>query len=368
MLPLQKYNKSWEKSRGKMIENITGYLVLTACFFLLFLLATFLAVRYRIQIQSFFTKHSWLSTKIPWNKVIKIGLAWAGILLLRKMIYYISPHGVIQTKFSIWWVDNPVLIIIYSVPVGFLFGLPLLRLMRRIEKKSKARSNVIKIIIFIILLQILRFFGSHNIAIERVLFTIIAAPFLLLKIVCPGKYIGLFTSLGLAYVIIRHHKKITTSIIKARNRSKKFIFTSVLILVALGVYTFLTLPGHWEDRFQQEAQAAKSKRAVEDLLDTIDTMNHENQRSIAIGVIAEKITETGDKLWQRETFHEVIAAAEAIEVKIRKFKLLEKIAFAVAKTGDIQWARSVAQKLPAFSTSTRALKREILGKIERQND
>ena len=351
-----------------MIENITGYLVVTACFFLLFLLATCLAVRYRIQMQSFFEKYSWLSTKIPWNKAIKIGLAWVGILLLRKMIYYISPHGVIQTKFSIWWVDYPVLIIIYSVPAAFLVGLPLLRLIRRIEKKSKVRSNVIKIIIFIILLQIYLFFGSHGIVLERIFLTIVAAPFLLLKIVCPGKYIGLFTSLVLAYLIIRHHKKITTSIIKARNRSKKFIFTYVLILLVLGAYIFLTFPGQWEDRFQQKAQAAKSKRAVEDLLDAIDTMDHERQRSIAIGVTAGKITETGDKLWQRETFHEVIAAAEAIEVKIRKFKLLEKIAFAVAKTGDIQWARSVAQKLPAFSTSTRALKKEILGKIERKND
>ncbi|MGD2090462.1 MAG: hypothetical protein PVH61_30095 [Candidatus Aminicenantes bacterium] len=351
-----------------MIEKINGWLILTTCFFLLFLLATFLADRYRIQIQTFFEKHSWLSTKIPWNKVIKIGFTWVGILLLRKLIYYVSPHGVIQTKFSLWWVDNPVLIIIYSVPIGFLFGLPLLRLIRRIEKKSEARSNVIKIIIFIILISILNFFGRQNIPIERIFFTIVAAPFLLLKIVCPGKYIGLFTSLVLAYFIIEHHKKITTRIIKSRKRSKKFIFTSVLILLVLGGYIFITFPGHWEDRFQQKTQAAKSKRAVEDLLDAIATMNHESQRSFAIGVTAEKILETGDRQWQKETFPEVIAGVEKIDSRNRKFKLLEKIAFAVAKTGDIQWARSVAQKLPAFSTSTRALKKEILGKIERKND
>jgi len=239
---------------------------------------------------------------------------------------------------------------------------------RRIEKKSEVRSNVIKIIILIILLKIYLFFGSHGITLERIFLTIAAAPFLLLKIVYPGKYIGLFATLVLAYLIIQHHKKITTNIIKARNCSKKFIFTSVLILVALGVYIFTTFPGDWEDRFQQKAQTAKSKRAVEDLLDAINTMNHENQRFIAIGVITGKITKTGDKQWQREKFPEVIAAAEAIDEKNRKFNLLEKIAFAVAKTGDIQWARSVAQKLPAFSPGTRELKKEILGKIERQND
>jgi hypothetical protein len=224
------------------------------------------------------------------------------------------------------------------------------------------------IIIFIILLKILVVFGSHGITLEGAFFTIIAAPVLLLKIVFPGKYIGLITGLVLAYLIIQQYKKITTSIIKARNRGKKFILTSVLILVALGAYIFTIFPGDWEDRFQQKAQIAKSKRAVEDLLDAIDTMDHERQRSIAIGVTAQRITKTGDKQWQRETFHEVIAAAEAIDVKIRRFKLLEKIAFAVAKTGDIQWAKSVAEKLPAFSTSTHALKKEILKKIERQND
>ena len=151
-------------------------------------------------------------------------------------------------------------------------------------------------------------------------------------------------------------------------RIEKFVFTSVFILVALGGYIFITFPGHWEDRFQQKAQAAKSKPAVEDLLDAINTINHESQRSIAIGATAEKILEVGDRQWQRETFPEVIAAAEAIDERNRKFKLLEKIAFAVAKTGDIQWAKSVAQKLPAFSTRTRELKKEILGKIERKND
>ena len=351
-----------------MIEQIQGYFILTVCFFLLFLLATFLVDRYRIQIQSFFTKHSWFSTKIPWNKVIKIGFAWVGILLLRKMIYYVSPHGVIQTKFSLWWVDNPVLIIIYCVPIGILFALPLLRLIRRIEKSSEARSNVIKIIIFIILISILNFFSRQNFILERIFSTIIAAPFLLLKIVCPGKYIGLFTSLVLAYFIIENHKKIRTSIIKSRKRSKKFIFTSVLILVVLGVYIFITFPGHWQDRFQQKALAAKSKRAVEDLLDAVNTINHEEQRSDAIGVTALKILETGDRQWQRETFPEIIAAVEIIDSRNRKFKLLEKIAFAVAETGDIQWAKSVANRLPAFDMRTRELKKEILGKIERKND
>lgn len=350
-----------------MIENITGYLVLTACFFLVFLLATFLVDRYRIQIQLFFTKHSWFSIKIPWNKVIKIGFAWVGILLLRKLIYYVSLQGVIQTKFSLWWVDNPVLIIIYCVPIGILFGLPLVRLIRRIEKSSsKTGAKVLRIVIFLILFPILNFIPQEYLAIERIFSTIIAAPFLLLKIVCPGKYIGLFTSLVLAYFIIENHKKIRKGIVKPGKRSKKFIFTTVFILLVLGVYIFITFLVHWEDRFQQKALAAKSKRAVEDLLDAVDTINLEEHRATAIGVIAVKIVETGDRQWQKETFPEIIAAVETIEERNRKFRLLEQIAFAVARTGDIQRAKSVANSLPAFNMRTRELKKEILGEIERK--
>lgn len=357
-----------------MMENINSYLIPTACFLLLFLLATFLADRYRIQIQSFFEKHSWLSTKIPWKKVIKIGIAWVGILLLRKLIYYVPLEGVIQTKSSVWWVDFFILVVTYLVSVGVIFGPPLVRLLRRIEKSSKAGATLIKMLTFLLLILILNFFSRGNLTIERIFSAIITAPFLLLKMICTGKVIGLSTSLVLAYLIIQHHKKIITGIIKSykhrkyRIHNEKFIITSVFILVVLGVYIFIKFPGHWEDRFQQKAQAAKSKRAVEDLLDAVNTINHKEQRSDVIGIIAVKILETGDRQWQKETFPEVIAAVEKIDSRNRKFKLLEKIAFTVAETGDIQWAKSVAERLPAFNKRTRELKKEILGKIERKND
>jgi hypothetical protein len=327
--------------------------------------------RYKKNIRASLEKDSWFSRKLSRDKVIKISLAWVCILLLRKLTYYVPLQGVIQTKLSVWWVENPVLIIIYCVSIGILIGMPLIKFIWRIDKSSEASVALIKILTILTLFSIFNFFSNQNITIvriERIFSTIIAAPFLLLKIVCPGKYIGLFTSLVLAYFVIENHKIIITRIFKARKCSKKFIFTSVFILVVLGVYIFITFPGHWQDRFQQKVQAAKNKRAVEDLLDAIDTINHERERSIAIGVVAVKILETGDRQWQRETFPEVIAAVEEIDSRNRKFKLLEKIAFAVAKTVDIQWAKSVAQKLPAFSPSTRELKKEILGKIGRKND
>lgn len=345
------------KERAKMIEQIKDYLIITACFFLLFILVFLLLERYKKNIRASLEKDSWFSRKISRNVAIKVGLAWVCILLLRKLIYYVPLQGVMQTKLSVWWADNTVLITIYCVFIGILIGMPLIKFIRGIYESSENGAVMIKILTPLFLFAFFNFISNQRITIVRIFYTIIAAPFLLLKIVCPGKYIGLFTSLVLAYFVIEYRKKI---------RSR--IFISVLILLVLGAYIFLTFPGQWEDRFQQKTQAAKSKRAVEDLLDVINTIDLESQRFIAIGVITEKITKTGDKQWQREKFPEVIAAAEAIDVKMRKFKLLKKIAFTVAKTGDIQWARSVAQKLPVFSTRTRELKKEILEKIEEKND
>jgi hypothetical protein len=338
-----------------MMENINDYLIVTACSLLLFLLVFLLLERYKKNIRASLEKDSWFSRKISRNVVIKIGLAWVCILLLRKLIYYVPLQGVIQTKLSVWWVDIPVLIITYCV----FIGIPLVKFIRIIWQSSEEGASLMKILIPLFLFAFFNFISNESITIGRIFSTIIVAPFLLLKIVCPGKYIGLFTSLVLAYFVIEYHKKI-------RSRSRIFIY--VLILLVLGAYIFLTFPGQWEDRFQQKAQTAKSKRAVEDLLDAVNTISHEEQRSEAIGIIAVKILETGDPQWQKETFPGVIAAVEKIDSRNRKFKLLEKIAFTAAETGDIQWAKSVVERLPAFDKRTRELKKGILGKIERKND
>lgn len=63
--------------------------------------------------------------KVPWDPVIK-GLAAAGFILFsRRLIYYVHFDGVIQTKFSIWWVDTCVLTGLFFIFFLFL-ALPLL--------------------------------------------------------------------------------------------------------------------------------------------------------------------------------------------------------------------------------------------------
>ena len=44
--------------------------------------------------------------KVPWDTLWKVFVYWAGILVLRKILYYKPMEGVIQTKDSLWWADT----------------------------------------------------------------------------------------------------------------------------------------------------------------------------------------------------------------------------------------------------------------------
>lgn len=63
--------------------------------------------------------HSFL-TKISWDTIIITFFVWACILFLRKLLYYIPPPGVIQTKIAIWCIDKSTLFALYSLLVLLL--------------------------------------------------------------------------------------------------------------------------------------------------------------------------------------------------------------------------------------------------------
>ena len=96
-----------------MMENINSYLILTACLILLFIGAVIFLEEYSKAIHGFFTKKIRHSTKVRWRTVIKVLAAAGFILFLKKFIYYFSFIGIMQSKFSIWWVDKNILLFIY---------------------------------------------------------------------------------------------------------------------------------------------------------------------------------------------------------------------------------------------------------------
>ena len=123
-----------------MMENINDYLIITACFFLLFLVITFLADRYRTQIQLFCTKLSRLLTKFPWNTITKILSVWVFILFSRKLTYYLPISGVIRTKDPIWCGNGYIVFVIFLF--FWLSGVLIQGFYPIFRSKSKSRGLI----------------------------------------------------------------------------------------------------------------------------------------------------------------------------------------------------------------------------------
>lgn len=343
------------------MEQIQSYLILTALFFLLFLLTTILTERLRKWLQPFWSKDYRLFTGIPWtfvstifcviagilflrkfvyyllfiperflilplifslvflliawlvekyankiplalkkiswNTFFKVIVVWAGILALRKLLYYIPIEGVTQTKDTVWWIDENNS---FYLPI-FLF-IALIMILRGIKGKlnlSEKRGVIINFLETIVIfgfvasIYIAMFFQGTNISIP--VFPYIAKFLLSLKIICSGKYMGLVTGFLLAYYISNGHKKFKVS-------AGKVVGLPVLLL-SIGILVYLTIPSApsalWS-KFQSELHAAdvnQQVRAFEDILDAAYSLRDRAKRSQVLGDIARTIANTGDIQW-----------------------------------------------------------------------
>lgn len=323
-----------------MIENIKGYLVITACFLLLLLFVFLLLERYKKSIGTLFAKHSRIQVKIPWDIIIKGFTAGAFILFLRKVVYYIPSVGIIQTKYSICWVHERVMTHLLLFMVGFIILLIILILLLTVRPIDEF---IIQFLIgFIGLLLALTFVLSgvleYNLLADfgkkptddqfffQTCATLISTPLLMLKMLCGGKYLGFLTSFVVGYFIIEKFNP------KKYWVNKKFLkFLAALGLIILVFYTFFVLKfpgGDWEKSFTGKVQAAKSERKVMDLLDAANTILNENHKNNA----------------------------------------LKEIAAAAAKTGNIEWALDIAKNLQDTKIKNAAFKeiKQIREKIEKK--
>ncbi len=265
------------------MEQIQPYLISTALFFLLFLLIAWLVEKYAKRIPS-------ALKNVSWNTFFKVMVVWAGILALRKLLYYMPIEGVTQTKDSVWWIDENNS---FYLPI-FLF-IALIMILRGIKGKlnlsgkSDGIINFLEIVIifgFVASIYIAMFFQGTNISIP--IFSYMAKFLLSLKIICSGKYLGLGTGFLLAYYITNEHKK----------------FKGVpILLLSIGMLVYLTMPSTpsaWWSKFHSELHAAgvnQQERAFEDLSDAAYSLRDRAKKSRALGEIARAIANTGDIQW-----------------------------------------------------------------------
>jgi len=299
-----------------MIEQIKGYFVLTTCFFLLFILAFFLFERYKESICAFWAKNTWLSPKIPWNTISKIVCVWAIILFSRKLTYYLPISGVIQTKNTIWWVDEEIIFPLYGLFIVLLILLILLirAIYRVFVLKSQIMSIPVQIHILLLMIVCIILFAIFQgvsqrmgISFGQLAIVFLAMPLLVLKMICSGKYLGLLTSLVLAYFSIYGYKN------RKKILSIRRVLVVILLVAGFGVFGYYKFSGDWEKRFLPNVQAAKSQSAFEELSE----------------------------------------AAQSITENNRKSDVLNHIAVAIKKTNDIQWAVSIAQLIDNTLTEIR---------------
>lgn len=284
-----------------MTEQIQRYLVLTACFLLLFFLGFALVEAQRERLCR-------LLTKITPTTVRKIFYLWVGILVLRKLLYYIPFNGIIQTPASVWWVNKKALISLYAVFIAFLLAVGVIEIIVRSrhsnsEVSSKWRDFIYggAIICFTISGFVYVFLGFSSI--ELPVMQIIFSPLLVLKMFCSGKYLGLIVSFALVYFIAVGYKKLGPGL---NRRYAKFLIVTGLIITGFGVFIFYQFPGNWEKRFLHRLQTAKSERAIEDLLDAVKTITGNKQRIEILKRIAVDAGDAGNIKLNKHVFQEFI--------------------------------------------------------------
>lgn len=353
-----------------MIEDITGYFVLTALFFLLFLVAAFLFGQYKKKRHTFAKEKFQRLKKVPWDTVIK-GLVAAGFILFsRRLIYYVHFDGIIQSKFSIWWVEEYVLISLFFIFGFFLLLATLIGILKRYIQIPVKKVRVV----FILLVGVLLFLGiivivpllegskviyAVGIIYREGLNLIIFTPLLLLKMFCTGKYLGLFTSIVVGYFIVNRYKKL---IPKINPGNAKFLIAPGAVLLVFLILCFIIFPGNWDQRINNKLLSVSGESDMVDLLDAVHSIYREEARFQILEPIAAFIVKEKESRWKKEIYQRVIEEVKTL-AGYHSSWLLEKIVLWIAKTGDIPWAIEVAMSIQDKNIRTNVLK-ELQEKIE----
>ena len=301
------------------MEQMQPYFISTALFVLLFILTFYLFERYKLSIQAFWAKQSWL-WKIPWNPTRKIIYLWAGIIVARKLIYYVPCFGVIQTTSSIRWIDTCVLtamcfifflFLVAATVIGIFFGF-------KTNRSKRKELVVVQLRQFLVVLFILGVFftllTAHELSLDAMPWTqIIFTPLIILKMMCSGKFLGLLTSAAVGYLIFNRCKKIKQGITRD---NIKFLALPLLIIIVFLVFAFNHFIGNGRSMMIDKLETANSRKDFEDLLE----------------------------------------AAHSIKDDHYKSGVLRAVAMAIADRDDISWATAIANDIPDMKIRTSALK------------
>ncbi|UCH93636.1 MAG: hypothetical protein JSV88_25655 [Candidatus Aminicenantes bacterium] len=317
-----------------------GALVLFACLLLLFTAVSILLEQYKKRIDTFFTKKIPLLIKVHRDTVIKAAVVTLVILFVKKLLYYVPLFGIMQTKFSVWCVDEKIINFLFYIFMLYLLGAGVIGYYK-FANKLNWHGGCVGVLISLFLLwlyltiPVVESFGIKSLTFDQGLILIVCTPLLLLKMFCSGKYLGLFTSFLLGYFTIHRYKKLKPEITK---NNAKFLIAPLVILLVLMFSAYFIYKGDWQERFRDHVRSVDNPDAVVHLLDAVNTIPGVEHKSNALKEITAAITRTGDSQWQREIFPRVIKMVKTIKDPIQQYHVLKEIALLIAAAGDIQMA------------------------------
>jgi len=288
-----------------------------------------------------------LLKKIPWDTLWTVFVYWAGILVLRKILYYKPMEGVIQTKDSLWWADINITYIAF--PVVWLILVPLGIVIKSKVKqpfkflKDKQTSLVMGVAFVVGMLGAIFFFVGTDYG--NLLWEFIMKSLLPLKVICAGKYIGLLTAVLLAYYIADGNKRLKkiTIPIKKRKLSVNVFIGSGLFVIFL-ILSLVNFTGGWDKKFTAKlhnAQTGKSVKKFEDLLDAVNSIKSEQEQANGLKVIAVTISKTGDWQW-------ALDVTKTIKVTWISFDTLKQIFLITSRSGNRYESEAVLEEMFDF--------------------
>lgn len=309
---------------------------------------------------------------LPWDTVCKGLSITGGILFIRKLVFYLPYTGIIQTKFSIWWMDGGTLIflhfifVLYMVWIAAMVGIVAIVLHKFKFKivNNPAFPTLVWWLIIWGLLAILLLINETSLSIPwvKVLILIIYAPLILFKMLCSGKYLGILTGFLLGYFIVARYKKLSPQVTK---HNAKFLIAPAVVIIVLMASGYFIFTGNWQERFQRKIQSVKNPDAAADLLDAAYTIPGAKDKAIALKKVAAVITSMEDSQGRKERFLQGIKIAGTIEDTKQRNQVLKEIAVFIAAAGDTGWATTIANGIADQGIKNKALQ-EIREKIEEQ--
>jgi tetratricopeptide (TPR) repeat protein len=332
-----------------MMEQIILFPVLTALCLLISLIIAILTERNETR-----EKIHPILKKVSWNTFFKLIVFWGGILVLRKLLYYLPIDGVIQTKNTVWWIEKKDSFYLFI----FMFILLMMALRRMISRLKLPGKNFNKFmksygsILIVFLIYLVGLLGETNLF--SPILSFINKLLLSLKIVCPGKYLGLVTGFFLAYYITRAYKifRVPGGINKKLKKGKtlgKAVRVPLLLLI-IGLFTYLTIPSGpsaWMSELLtrlRHARIQQQEEAFDDLLDAANYMRDRVKKSQALGEIAVAIRQAGDMQRARKILEQAANEIARLQDWTMQFNAFRYLALILKDSGDNSNAKQMYKK------------------------